>query len=166
MKRLHPNAIAIFYIQGLFLSAFFLGGPLFAIFVALIESGIKGNIEPIWGVLYMIFSTAIIFLLPLFFAQLAYKNYRYELTEEGLNMKKGFLWKKHVSIPYKKIQNVDIIQGPVARMLGITNLLVQTAGLSGVAMVEGQIPAIAPEEAERLRDQILAKVAGTREQGL
>ena len=44
-------------------------------------------------------------------ARLSYKNYRYRLTDLALEKELGVISKKYVSIPYDKIQNVDIYRG-------------------------------------------------------
>ena len=55
-------------------------------------------------------------------------------------------------------KNVDIVQGIVSQMLGLADLQIQTAGISGVNLVEGRIPAVTPEEADFIKASILAKI--------
>jgi len=166
MKQLHYNAIVLFYINGLIASVFLLGFLLFFPWILLVGLAIEGILSFVWSILFSIIAVAIIFLVPLPWAQLAYKNYRYELAQDRINIQRGVIWKRHVSIPYGRIQNVNIVRGPVTRMLGLADLQIQTAGMSGIAMVEGRIPAITPEEAKQLKDQILSKLSGTKNQGL
>jgi len=167
MKQLHHNAVILFYVNGLIVSILLLGSLLFfPLWILLLGLAVEGTLSFVWSILFSIITLVIIFLIPLPWAQLAYKNYRYELAQDRINIKKGVIWKKHVSIPYERIQNVNIVQGPIARMLGLAELQIQTAGISGVAMVEGRIPAVSPEEATRLKDQILSKISGAKNQGL
>lgn len=42
-------------------------------------------------------------------AELFYDSYKYELTENSFKKELGVIWKKYVTIPYDKIQNIDII---------------------------------------------------------
>ncbi len=160
MKRLHPNAVQVFNLK--ILLALTLVGA-FLLNILLLGKDI-------------FFIPLVVFFIPPMilisraisrkWAQRIYENYGYELAEDKINIESYFIWKKLVSIPYQKIQNVDIVQGPIARRYGVVDLLIQTAGMSGSAGAEGRIPAISPENATKLKDQILAKVAGTREQGL
>lgn len=94
-----------------------------------------------------------------FWAGLSYSNFKYELKDEGLRIERGVIWKKYVTIPYDRIQNVDILRGLIARILGISDLQIQTAG--GItnanygSFSEGRLPGLLPEVAEQLRDEVL-----------
>ncbi|MCY4577195.1 MAG: PH domain-containing protein [Candidatus Kaiserbacteria bacterium] len=93
-------------------------------------------------------------------AKLHYASYKYDLKEDVFQKEYGILAKRYVTIPYEKIQNVDIHRGLLARMLGLSNLQIQTAGAS-YAGAEGTLPGITHKVAEQLRDEIL-KRAQTR----
>jgi uncharacterized membrane protein YdbT with pleckstrin-like domain len=90
---------------------------------------------------------------------LSYTNYNYELKDEGVRIERGVIWKKYVTIPYDRIQNVDILRGLVARILGLSDLQIQTAGgLTSAnygAYSEGRLPGLSPHIAENLRDEVL-----------
>ena len=79
-----------------------------------------------WLFVIMLFGTAVAFI----WAKLSYRFYKYELTENGFRKELGVVYKKYVTIPYDRIQNVDIYRGIVARLLGLSDLNVQTAGAS------------------------------------
>lgn len=165
MKQLHPNSIVIFYINGLIASIFLLG---FLVFpwplIVLITLAVEGTIGFVWNILFLIFATAVTFLIPLPWALLSYQNFRYQITEDTIVIEKGVVWKRHVSIPVQRIQNIDVVRGPIARILGLSDLQIQTAGMSGVAIVEGRILAIEPNEAIKLKDEILSKVTKVKNQ--
>jgi len=166
MKQLHPNSIIVFYVNGLIASVFLLGFVFFFPGMLLVGLAIEGTISFVWSIIFIIFSIAVIFILPLPWAQLSYQSFKYQLDDETIVIERGVIWKRHVSIPYQRVQNVDIVRGPIARMLGFADLQIQTAGISGVAIMEGRIPAITPEDAIELKDKILSKVAKSRNQGL
>ncbi len=100
------------------------------------------------------------------FAKLAYKNYGYELTDKSFRKERGVITKKYVEIPYSRIQNIDINRNVLARLLGLSNLNIQTAGISGQTAAEGNLPALAPEEALRLREELISRVDEQKKQGL
>src|SRR3989338_5468130 len=84
-------------------------------------------------------------------AKLTYHFYRYELTEAGFRKELGVIYKKYVTIPYDRIQNVDIYRGILARLLGLSDLNIQTAGTSMQTMRgEGRLPGLSREVAEQL----------------
>ena len=161
MNKVHPNAIGLFFLQGLFIS-FLALEPLVLIIVSFLIAIGEGLMA-----LFTIFLSLVPILgLAMLWAYFYYQSYKYALEDKVIKIERGVIWKRQVSIPYERVQNVDIIRGPIARMLGLADLQIQTAGMSGIAMVEGRIPAITPEEAMQLKDQILAKVSGAKNQGL
>ncbi len=98
-------------------------------------------------------------------ARLTYKYYRYELQDDVVRIEHGIIWKRYSSIPYDRIQNVDILRGLVARLVGVSDLQIQTAG--GAIVTEGRLPALSPQVAEQLRDEILKTAKTARSpQGL
>lgn len=85
----------------------------------------------------------------------------YQLREDDLVFRRGILWQRMVSVPYGRLQLVDITHGPLDRMLGIAQLkLVTAAASTGVT-----IPGLPQKDAEALRDTLI-EVAETRRTGL
>ncbi|MBP9832441.1 MAG: PH domain-containing protein, partial [Candidatus Pacebacteria bacterium] len=107
-------------------------------------------------------------------AKLSYHYYRYELTDLGFRKESGVIWKKYVTIPYARIQNVDINRGILARLLGLSDLHIQTAGASasisryGMAGIsaEGRLPGVSKADAEVLRDELVKRASGSLGQGV
>lgn len=161
MKKLHPNAKILFYLTGVIAWFFIL---VFILLPISIPLAIEGEIGI--GVVFLLFFIGFItaVALPLPFAHLIYESYRYELQGDRVYIERGVIWKKYVSIPYERVQNVDIIRGPLARMLELSDLQIQTAGATHL-LVEGRIPGISVEEANTLKEQILSNVSG-KKQGL
>lgn len=165
-NRLHPRAIHWFFLES---SGALLGIVVPVLIVAIFISGIEILESLIWRIIILfivaLLSGYIIVKLVYWWASLLYKNYLYEITEEVIKIEKGVIWKKYISIPFSRIQNIDIHRGVLARILKLSELHVQTAGYSGYIRTEGRIPALLPEEAERLREDLIRKVKGTK-QGL
>jgi membrane protein YdbS with pleckstrin-like domain len=85
----------------------------------------------------------------------------YQLREDDLLVRRGIMFQRFVSVPYGRMQLVDITRGPVARALGQADLKFVTAAAStGVA-----IPGLAEADAEALRDR-LVELAESRRAGL
>ena len=61
-----------------------------------------------------------------FYNTLSYKIDKNEVTWRG-----GVFFKKTSIVPYAKITNIDITQGPIEKLFGISTLRLQTAGYSG-----------------------------------
>ena len=89
------------------------------------------------------------------------RSIAYLLRQDDLVFRRGILFQRLVAVPYGRMQLVDITRGPLARAVGLAELkLVTAAAATGVT-----IPGLRFEEAERLRDHLVA-VAESRRAGL
>lgn len=82
--------------------------------------------------------------------RLYYDTMEYELHEDELRWRRGVWFRTTGIVPYNRITNLDLRQGPVMRWLNISTISIQTAGYSGQAVPEIRIEAI--EQAEELRE--------------
>lgn len=96
----------------------------------------------------------------LIWVPLYYKSIVYHLNDTEMSWKRGVWFKKTGIVPYNRITNVDISQGPVMRLFKISNLQIQTAGNSG-GKAGSEISIIGVEDAEPLRAFIMDFVRGT-----
>jgi uncharacterized protein len=83
----------------------------------------------------------------------------YQLTNSEISWKRGVWFRQTGIVPYNRITNIDIVQGPVIRALGISALQIQTAGYSGQAVAELRLQGI--REPGELRELIMGFVRGT-----
>ena len=89
-------------------------------------------------------------------ATIDWRNYRYRLGEREIVLKHGIISRQERSIPYARIQSVDLSQAPLESMFGVTRVQVQTgAGASQGAELE--LRAIRNAQADTLRDAILRR---------
>jgi uncharacterized protein len=95
-------------------------------------------------------------LLAWWYPRVDYRNWRYEVAEDALELRHGVVRRVHSAIPYFRVQHIDVTQGPVERLVGLSRLVVHTAS----AGTDATIPGIAAGDAEGLRRLILAR-AGT-----
>ncbi len=93
------------------------------------------------------------------YARMAYNRWFYEFDEHGLRLERGIIWKRYTNIPYERIQNVDLHRGLMARILGFSVLIIQTAGFSATPHAEGKIPAIGKHEAEHIREHLMKHIS-------
>ncbi len=88
-----------------------------------------------------------------------YNSLVYELRDEEMECREGVWFRKISIIPYNRITNVDIVQGPLSRLLNIYTVKVQTAGYSSqVAKAEARLLGI--ENPEEVKNMILSKIKG------
>jgi len=89
-----------------------------------------------------------------------YETMIYKLTKDEIVWRRGVWFKKTGVVPYNRITNIDIGQGPISRMLGIASLKIQTAGYSGQTPAEIKIEGV--EQFEELRELIMEFVKGKK----
>ena len=173
-QKLHPRSIYLFWINlyfgrrgggAVFGLVFFysivllmmeaLGSEIISDFFEVF--GVNG-----WLIAFMIF---ILIIVGYIWARLSYNAYYYEISSDALKIEKGVIWKKYISIPYERIQNVDIYRGLAARILKLSDLQIQTAGYGGFIQTEGKLPGLLPEDAERIREDLVKRLGGVK-QGL
>jgi membrane protein YdbS with pleckstrin-like domain len=79
------------------------------------------------------------------------KSYRIELRREGLFLRYGMIGTRDEVLPYRKIQDVVISRGLIERLMSLATLTIPNA--MGKPQI---IPGLSPEDAETLRDKLLA----------
>jgi len=87
-----------------------------------------------------------------------YKTLEYSIESESLKMSCGVFWKKRVTVPYQKITNVDISQGPLERKYGLGTIHAQTAGAGGAQGARAELTMPGIRDFEMLKDLIMEKV--------
>lgn len=87
---------------------------------------------------------ASIFILP----GLRWKRWRYQVTENEIDLKRGILILQRTLIPLSRVQHVDTRQGPVLRYYRLASVTISTAATTH------EIPALDEETADQVRDVI------------
>jgi membrane protein YdbS with pleckstrin-like domain len=85
---------------------------------------------------------------------------RYGLTGSEITWRRGVWFRTTGIVPYNRITNIDIVQGPVSRAFGIASLKIQTAGYSARGGAEIRMDGI--ERFEELREAIMSHVRGSK----
>jgi len=108
--------------------------------------------------------------------RLEYEKRWYLVTNRSLRIREGVMRISEITISFANIQNVSISQGPIQRMLGISDLRVDTAGGGGMIAI-GALGAHADavmhtaffrgvDNAERIRSLIQDQLRGHKDSGL
>ena len=89
---------------------------------------------------------------------LYWHRFEFRVRANEIQIDSGILNRTHRSIPFDRIQDVDITQGPLAQLLGLARVKFETGASAGEE--EGVLQAIRLERAEDLRT--LARARRTR----
>lgn len=107
--------------------------------------------EAYWAEPYVLAFTVLyaVLLVVFLFAvtPLRYIRWHYELRPDFLELKYGIIWRKHIVVPFIRVQNTDTKQGPILRAFGLASVTVSTAAGSM------EIPGLLTEEADSVRDR-------------
>jgi putative membrane protein len=136
-ERLHP----LFLLTGL-------GGPLRGFaggYAAVAYLAVSGRLTTaiVLGVLLLILVAGGI--------ALYWSRFEYRVGQSEVRIDSGVLSRTHRSIPFDRIQDVDITQGPLARLFGLAQVKFETGGSAGTREDEGVIQAITLQRAQEIR---------------
>ncbi|MDH5295445.1 MAG: PH domain-containing protein, partial [Acidimicrobiia bacterium] len=82
-----------------------------------------------------------------------WKSWWYEMTPTELIIRFGVLFKVERWLPRTRVQHVDIVSGPLERMLGLSQIVIYTAGTREADVT---VPGLATATAEAMRAELLA----------
>jgi uncharacterized protein len=84
-----------------------------------------------------------------------YRRWGYEMDEDELHIRYGVWVRVRTTVPFERVQHIDVAQGPIERPFGLSTLILHTAGTRGASV---SLPGLATVEAERMRDIIRARI--------
>ncbi len=73
----------------------------------------------------------------------AFNRFGYEVTDLGVYVAGGILWRRWQVVPHARVQTVDTRSGPLQRLCGIVSVAVTTASADGGTEIPGLDPGVA-----------------------
>jgi membrane protein YdbS with pleckstrin-like domain len=115
--------------------------------------------RPVWPVIWLgaggwLLATALLTWWLWTWPGKAYKHASYRLDADGLEIRRGVIWRRIVNVPRTRVQHTDVSQGPIERSHGLSTLVVHTAGTEHAVVV---LAGLSREDALSLRDQLLPR---------
>ena len=92
-----------------------------------------------------------------------WRRFEYRVGANEIRIDSGIVSRTHRSIPFDRVHDVEISQGPVARLIGLAKVKFETGGGAGANEDEGSLQAIALERAQEIRALIRARRGGAAE---
>lgn len=86
---------------------------------------------------------------------LRWRRWSWRLADAAIELRSGVLVRRHVVVPHFRVQQIDVLEGPLERLVGLATLRVTTASASGSVELAGLPAALAPT----LRGELLARAA-------
>jgi putative membrane protein len=116
------------------------------------------------AVLFILNPSSVLFVVPfavvlVLGSVVRWSRFRWELTDSSLVIEKGLLNRQRRVIPLERVQSVDIVRRLSHRLFGVVGVQVEAIG---GGETEGQLDALSPAVASRLRTALLAGRARAR----
>jgi len=105
-----------------------------------------------------ILAWALIMLLLLLWIPAYFNSLEYWIADDSVRGKKGVFWKRFVTVPYHKITNVDITQGPLQRKYNLGTIHCQTAGAGGQQGAAAELKMEGIRDLEGLKETIMERI--------
>ncbi len=106
---------------------------------------------------FMAIITFIAFWIPKFHSSLSYL-----LSEDEIIIERGVWWKHKSIVPYNRVTNIDLVQGPLSRRFGLGKVSIQTAGFStggsGGSAKVAEAVILGIKNFEKVKDIIMMRV--------
>lgn len=80
-----------------------------------------------------------------------YRVWWYTVGTDSLRLSRGVVTHVQTVVPYVRVQHVDVSRGPLERALGLSSVVVYTAGSRGADVT---VPGLSPDRADRLQQRL------------
>ncbi len=156
-RRLNPKARVSMYIGNIIAAVIWLA-------IAYIAwgfiDGMSESFRDLLGIGLLVLTAAIIVYLavgPLVY----YARYRYIITDDAIDIRKGIVILRHIVVPIERVHQVEVVRGPINNLFGLADLQVTTAG--GQAEIEYLDNDVADSIADDLNRIVNSIVRGRNE---
>ena len=95
--------------------------------------------------------TLLVGVFGLVLAVLRYRRWRFELQADALYLERGVLTQVRTVVPFVRVQHVDTQRSPVERLLGLSSVVVYTAGSRSADVT---VPGLTPDRADELQARL------------
>jgi membrane protein YdbS with pleckstrin-like domain len=130
----------------------------FLVFISVVcLADYKGFFKLIENTIWIYGILILCFVFTLLIKTIEFKKRRYVVREKDISYKKGVLFRSITTVPFNRIQHVEIDEGPISRFLGLVSLSVFTAGDSSDDL---KISGLLKQEAEQIKEFISNKIDG------
>jgi membrane protein YdbS with pleckstrin-like domain len=155
-KQLDPRTVTVERLQGLIASAVltFLG------FIAIVVLAASRVLDSFWAsvALALGFAAAAgLVTLSLFWPSIRYRHQGYTVSRDGIEIRRGVLWRSVISVPRNRVQHTDVSTGLIERAFGLSTLVIYTAGTQHASV---ELSGLSQPLAAAIRDHLLGGEGG------
>tara|TARA_B110000046_G_scaffold185609_1_gene228077 strand:+ start:15675 stop:16178 length:504 start_codon:yes stop_codon:yes gene_type:complete len=97
----------------------------------------------------------VVFSLVILLNFLGFKKRKYAVREKDISYKSGIFFKKLTTVPFSRVQHIEIDEKPISRLFGLASLSIYTAGDSSDDLV---IKGVTKKIASQIKEFISTKI--------
>lgn len=116
--------IPAWYMRWALISLAAVTGPLLGVLFIPERDGVVG--AAVFLVCAIIGAALVPFWIPMFWNTL-----KYTIQDDRMTYTGGVFFKKRITVPFTKVTEINIHEGPIERIFGVGQLRIQTSGMSG-----------------------------------
>ena len=84
--------------------------------------------------------------------EISYRHTFYRVDPQGIEIRRGVVWRRTINVPKSRVQHTDVSQGPLQRRYALGTLVIYTAGTDHAKV---ELPGLTHARAMRIRDHLL-----------
>jgi membrane protein YdbS with pleckstrin-like domain len=84
--------------------------------------------------------------------EISYRHRSYRVDPQGIEIRRGVVWRRAITVPKSRVQHTDVSQGPLQRKYGLGTLIIYTAGTDHAKV---ELSGLNHARAMRIRDHLL-----------
>lgn len=155
-RALDPRKITLDRVVGWIVAGVVSLGSLVPIGSIVLLASIPGSVKA----LLLVAWTAVVLVLA-WSAQrwppIEHRHTAYKVDGQGIEIRKGVVWRKVINVPRSRVQHTDVSQGPLERRYGLGTLVIYTAGTDHAKV---DLAGLDHATALRIRDHFLPGEGG------
>lgn len=93
------------------------------------------------------------FIAAIFWPPARHRSWTFTVGAADVVIRRGVWWRVTSIVPHSRIQHVDTTHGPLERTLGLSSVVLFTAGTVGASI---KIPGLPADQADEIRDRLAA----------
>lgn len=148
MTRLEPGQLWVMRIRAAIIGCVLLVPPVVGGFVIQSVFDWPGWLPPLVVALLLVWPVLIA-------PRRRFAAWGYDEAGDALLIAHGVWTEVQTVVPFKRVQHIDVAQGPIERGFGVSQLVLHTAGTAHSLVV---LPGLTREAAEAMRDRIRAHI--------
>lgn len=153
IEHLYFESIESKYTTVAFISSFLFWLIIFAGLAALYL--LNDDTDKFKHVHWVLLGVALLAFAQIFVTMKSCKVKSFALREKDIIYRTGYLWYKEIAVPFNRVQHLEVVRGPIARMFNLASLKLFTAGGQQSDL---KIPGLKPDKANRLKEVVSRKI--------